>query len=225
MRCFYERLTGGPSKLLDTIEAEVKEGGHIIDWHACELFPQSWIDLVVVLRTDSTLLYDRLSSRLVANRARGRRRAIDMMVQELPSAEAARELGLGDHAGLVGGSARIIRCGHGGGAEERCYRRHREQRGAYRGMDHRLATEQRRQGQTDVMAPRTVTYWHLRQVQPASHPLSFSRALKRWEILFFSTLVISANVLPSYSKIGSQPTQGKHQCSRCSIRYGTDQRL
>ena len=41
----------------------MKQGGYIIDWHACDLFPKSWIDLVVVLRTDSTLLYDRLASR------------------------------------------------------------------------------------------------------------------------------------------------------------------
>jgi len=50
-------------KLLDSIEDEVKQGGYIIDWHACDLFPKSWIDLVVVLRTDSTLLYDRLKAR------------------------------------------------------------------------------------------------------------------------------------------------------------------
>ncbi|SZF04288.1 unnamed protein product [Blumeria hordei] len=50
-------------KLLDSIEDEVKQGGCIIDWHACELFPKSWIDLVIVLRVDSTLLYDRLKSR------------------------------------------------------------------------------------------------------------------------------------------------------------------
>ena len=41
----------------------MKEGGYIIDWHACDLFPRSWIDLVVVLRTDSTKLYDRLTAR------------------------------------------------------------------------------------------------------------------------------------------------------------------
>lgn len=35
----------------------------MIDWHACDLFPESWIDLVVVLRTDSTKLYDRLKTR------------------------------------------------------------------------------------------------------------------------------------------------------------------
>ncbi|KAJ8064528.1 hypothetical protein OCU04_006858 [Sclerotinia nivalis] len=50
-------------KLLDEIEEDVKQGGYIIDWHACELFPKSWIDLVVVLRVDSTLLYDRLKAR------------------------------------------------------------------------------------------------------------------------------------------------------------------
>ncbi|KAI9850697.1 MAG: factor activating pos9 [Thelocarpon superellum] len=50
-------------RLLDAIEEEVKEGGHLIDWHACDLFPRRWIDLVVVLRTDSTTLFDRLTSR------------------------------------------------------------------------------------------------------------------------------------------------------------------
>jgi adenylate kinase len=52
-------------QLLDSIEDEVKQGGYIIDWHACDLFPKSWIDLVVVLRVDSTLLYDRLKARYV----------------------------------------------------------------------------------------------------------------------------------------------------------------
>lgn len=52
-------------QLLDSIEDEVKQGGYIIDWHACDLFPKSWIDLVVVLRVNSTLLYDRLKARYV----------------------------------------------------------------------------------------------------------------------------------------------------------------
>ena len=38
-------------------------GGYILDWHACDLFPRSWIDLVVVLRADSTKLYGRLKAR------------------------------------------------------------------------------------------------------------------------------------------------------------------
>lgn len=45
------------------MEKDIEAGGCIIDWHACDLFPKSWIDLVVVLRVDSTALYDRLKSR------------------------------------------------------------------------------------------------------------------------------------------------------------------
>jgi adenylate kinase len=41
----------------------VPSGGYILDWHACDLFPRSWIDLVVVLRCNSTVLYDRLTAR------------------------------------------------------------------------------------------------------------------------------------------------------------------
>ncbi|KAL8633943.1 hypothetical protein Q9189_000188 [Teloschistes chrysophthalmus] len=55
-------------KLLDAIEDEVKQGGHLIDWHACDLFPESWIDLVVVLRSDTATLYDRLKSRNYSER-------------------------------------------------------------------------------------------------------------------------------------------------------------
>jgi adenylate kinase len=58
-------------QLLDSIEDEVKQGGYIIDWHACDLFPKSWIDLVVVLRVDSTHLYDRLKARYVLGMGRG----------------------------------------------------------------------------------------------------------------------------------------------------------
>ncbi|KAI5310398.1 factor activating pos9 [Ascosphaera atra] len=51
-------------KLLDAIEDDIQAGGCIIDWHSCEAFPQSWIDLVVVLQCPNTALhYDRLSSR------------------------------------------------------------------------------------------------------------------------------------------------------------------
>lgn len=55
-------------QLLDSIEDEVKQGGCIIDWHACDLFPRSWIDLVVVLRTHSQQLYDRLQARKYPDR-------------------------------------------------------------------------------------------------------------------------------------------------------------
>lgn len=50
-------------QLLDLLEINVPSGGYIIDWHACDLFPKSWIDLVIVLRTGTTRLYDRLQAR------------------------------------------------------------------------------------------------------------------------------------------------------------------
>ncbi|KAI0472031.1 AAA domain-containing protein [Xylariaceae sp. FL0804] len=53
-------------KLLDALEDEAEAGGCIIDWHACDLFPESWIDLVVVLRAETSILYDRLSARKYA---------------------------------------------------------------------------------------------------------------------------------------------------------------
>ena len=52
-------------KLLDAIEDDAKAGGCIIDWHACDLFPRSWVDLVVVLRAETSVLYDRLAERFV----------------------------------------------------------------------------------------------------------------------------------------------------------------
>jgi len=50
-------------RLLSEVEADLEHGGNIIDWHVCEIFPERLIDLVVVLRVDSTTLYDRLKSR------------------------------------------------------------------------------------------------------------------------------------------------------------------
>lgn len=50
-------------QLLDAIDKDLENGGQIIDWLACDLFPQSKIDLVVVLRCDTEPLYDRLTAR------------------------------------------------------------------------------------------------------------------------------------------------------------------
>jgi len=50
-------------KVYDAIEDELEKGGLIIDWHVCDIFPERLIDLVVVLRADNTILYDRLKKR------------------------------------------------------------------------------------------------------------------------------------------------------------------
>ena len=41
----------------------MSEGGNVVDYHGCDFFPERWFHVVVVLRTDNTLLYDRLSKR------------------------------------------------------------------------------------------------------------------------------------------------------------------
>eukprot|EP00735_Rhodelphis_limneticus_P007206 TRINITY_DN19710_c0_g1::TRINITY_DN19710_c0_g1_i1::g.3325::m.3325 TRINITY_DN19710_c0_g1::TRINITY_DN19710_c0_g1_i1::g.3325 ORF type:complete len:178 (-),score=31.04,sp/Q54Y03/KAD6_DICDI/57.99/8e-66,AAA_18/PF13238.1/3.6e-31,AAA_17/PF13207.1/2.9e-17,AAA_28/PF13521.1/7e-05,AAA_28/PF13521.1/3.8e+03,AAA/PF00004.24/0.00019,AAA/PF00004.24/3.7e+03,SKI/PF01202.17/0.00046,AAA_33/PF13671.1/0.007,KaiC/PF06745.8/0.0014,KaiC/PF06745.8/5.5e+02,AAA_16/PF13191.1/0.00083,DUF2075/PF09848.4/0.0019,Cytidylate_kin2/PF1 len=52
-------------KTLDDLEElmSAKEGGVIIDHHSCDWFPERWFDLVIVLRTDNTILFDRLKQR------------------------------------------------------------------------------------------------------------------------------------------------------------------
>lgn len=38
-------------------------GGCVVDYHGCDFFPERWFDIVVVLRCDNTILYDRLAAR------------------------------------------------------------------------------------------------------------------------------------------------------------------
>ncbi|KAL9125949.1 MAG: hypothetical protein Q9217_004927 [Psora testacea] len=68
----YKSWIVDEDKLLDSLEEEDElpsgGGGYVLDWHACDLFPPSWIDLVVVLRTQTTKLYDRLKTRDYAER-------------------------------------------------------------------------------------------------------------------------------------------------------------
>lgn len=47
------------------MEDMVKEGGNLVDYHSCELFPERWFDAVVVLQTDNAVLYERLTNRSV----------------------------------------------------------------------------------------------------------------------------------------------------------------
>ncbi|XP_059487700.1 adenylate kinase isoenzyme 6 [Neocloeon triangulifer] len=50
-------------KLLDELEEKMSEGGRIVDYHGCDFFPERWFDIVFVLRTDNTQLFDRLRQR------------------------------------------------------------------------------------------------------------------------------------------------------------------
>ncbi|KAM8792952.1 adenylate kinase isoenzyme 6 [Eudromia elegans] len=49
--------------VIDELEDKMNEGGVIIDYHGCDFFPERWFHIVFVLRTENSVLYDRLESR------------------------------------------------------------------------------------------------------------------------------------------------------------------
>lgn len=50
-------------KLLDAMEVILADGGCIVDFHSCAFFPKRWFDIVLVIRTETRVLYDRLKKR------------------------------------------------------------------------------------------------------------------------------------------------------------------
>lgn len=52
-------------QLLDELEPVMSHprGGVVLDWHSCDIFPERWLDLVIVLRCPHTTLWDRLEKR------------------------------------------------------------------------------------------------------------------------------------------------------------------
>lgn len=50
-------------KLLDYLDPYLQEGGYIIDFHSSDFFPRHWFHYIVVLRSDTNVLYDRLNER------------------------------------------------------------------------------------------------------------------------------------------------------------------
>lgn len=50
-------------QVIDELEDQMSEGGNIVDYHGCDFFPERWFDIVLVLRTNNTILYERLEKR------------------------------------------------------------------------------------------------------------------------------------------------------------------
>jgi len=59
----WQSYTVDEDRLLDELEPLASSGGIILDWHTCEMFPERWADLVVVLRCDHSKLWERLEKR------------------------------------------------------------------------------------------------------------------------------------------------------------------
>ncbi|XP_076586301.1 adenylate kinase isoenzyme 6 isoform X1 [Chaetodon auriga] len=54
-------------RVVDELDEKMVEGGAIVDYHGCDLFPERWFHIIFVLRTDNTHLYTRLESRAPSN--------------------------------------------------------------------------------------------------------------------------------------------------------------
>jgi adenylate kinase len=59
----HQSYTLDEDRLLDALEEQLAAGACVVDFHSCELFPERWFELVLVLTADNTVLYDRLQAR------------------------------------------------------------------------------------------------------------------------------------------------------------------
>lgn len=80
-------------KLLDLMEPMVDEAGEegigcVVDFHVCEIFPERWFDLVLVLRSRTEVLFDRLTKRDYSEKKRSENMDSEIMQVIL---DAARE--------------------------------------------------------------------------------------------------------------------------------------
>lgn len=64
------------------------EGGVVIDHHSSDLFPERFFDLVIVLQTDNTLLFDRLKAR--GYNEKKLKENIECEIMQVPAEEAHR---------------------------------------------------------------------------------------------------------------------------------------
>jgi adenylate kinase len=76
-------------KILDIMEPMMEEGGNIVDFHSVELFPERWFDLVLVLRVDTELLFDRLTERGYSEKKRNENIECEIMQVVLDEARAS----------------------------------------------------------------------------------------------------------------------------------------
>ncbi len=50
-------------KIVDELEPSMSAGGVLLEHHSVDFFPERWFDLVLVLSTENSLLFDRLTKR------------------------------------------------------------------------------------------------------------------------------------------------------------------
>jgi adenylate kinase len=75
-------------KLCDVMEPMLAEGGCLVDFHTSEIFPERWFELVLVLRSTTEVLFDRLTERGYNDKKRAENVEAEIMQV---CVEAARE--------------------------------------------------------------------------------------------------------------------------------------
>jgi adenylate kinase len=50
-------------RVIKELQPFINEGGCILDFHTSDFIPDDWVNLVVLIRCDNTILYDRLKAR------------------------------------------------------------------------------------------------------------------------------------------------------------------
>jgi adenylate kinase len=75
-------------KLCDELQEIISLGGCLVDFHSPEIFPEDWFDLILVLRTSTEQLWDRLTIRGYNERKRDENMECEIMQVVL---EAVRE--------------------------------------------------------------------------------------------------------------------------------------
>ena len=59
----FDSLVLDEDKLVQVMRPFLSQGGNLIDFHCCEIFPIEDIDLVIVVTAENSILYDRLTNR------------------------------------------------------------------------------------------------------------------------------------------------------------------
>lgn len=59
----FDSLILDEERLCDFLETVMNTGGNVVDFHSPEIFPERWFNLILVLRTNTDVLFDRLSAR------------------------------------------------------------------------------------------------------------------------------------------------------------------
>jgi len=66
-----------------------KIAGKVADFHICEIFPERWFDLVLVLRANTEVLFDRLTARDYSEKKRSENMECEIMQVILEAAKEA----------------------------------------------------------------------------------------------------------------------------------------